>query len=194
MREGRYHEAERAQRGTIPTLKGGLELAHAYEILGDALLEQGRYPEAMRCYEAALDAHPRFRRSYRGVAEALLRQGGHADQALEAIERIAENPSDDYWSLRAWALAELGRSPEVTPAIGNALRATSRKSCADLAATWRRVGMAMQALGNAAEAEEFFRRAAEIDPGGRWGTLAKEALRRDPIPITRRRAAAATLP
>jgi tetratricopeptide (TPR) repeat protein len=176
LRAGRYREAERVQQSDIAGLDGPLELAYAYETLGDALLEQGRYSEAMRNYEAALDAHPRFRRAYRGMAEVLLRQGGDPGQALERVERISENPPDDYWSLKAWALAELGRNEEAAPAVDNALRSTNPSSRTDLAATWRRVGLAMREMGRPGEAAVFLKHAAEIDPHGRWGMLAKAAL------------------
>ena len=84
---------------------------------------------------------------------------------------------DDYWALKAWALARLGRSSEVEPAIENALKATDRTSLPDLAATHYRAGMAMQALGKQSSANEHFKRALELDPAGRRGTLSRAALR-----------------
>ena len=153
-------------------------------------MEQGRYDEAMRSYEAALHAFPGIRRPYRGMAELLLRQKKNPEQALEYVESILDfsdvswherklngRPQDDYWALKAWALARLGRSSEVEPAIENALKATDQSSVPDLAATHYRAGMAMQALGKQSSANERFKRAVELDPAGRRGTLAKAALR-----------------
>ena len=62
-------------------------------------------------------------------------------------------------------------------ALAHALKATDRTSLPDLAATHYRAGMAMQALGKQSSANEHFKRAMELDPAGRRGTLAKAALR-----------------
>jgi tetratricopeptide (TPR) repeat protein len=124
------------------------------------------------------------------MAEMLLRQGKDPQKALQYVESIIDfaglsrlqvknngRPQDDYWALKAWALASIGRSSEVAAAIEKALEATNPKSPPDLAATHYRAGMAMQALGNVLEAKDHFRRAVEFDPQGRRGKLASAALR-----------------
>ena len=131
-----------------------------------------------------------MRRPYRGMAEILLRQGKNPQQALEYVEKLINftglswrerklngQPYDDYWGLKAWALALLGRSSEVAPALEKALTATNKKSLPDLAATHYYAGMAMQALGVQSSANEHFNRAVELDPKGRRGVLAGSALR-----------------
>ncbi len=177
---GRYQEAEKELRRAVAALRSQLAQAHALEFLGDALLEQGREDEARRSYEASVAASPKFRRSYRGMAELALRRGGQAAQAMELIARIKGTAADDHWSLKAWALAEQGRAPEAEAAAEQALRHTNAHSKVDLAATWRRLGLAMRALNREREAAEYLAKAADIDPRGRWGTLARQALgRRD---------------
>lgn len=186
---GRYREAEDTLRRAIARLRTGIEQALALDNLGDALVEQGRYDEGMRSYEAALHAVPGFRLPYLRMAELLLRQGKNPEQALEYAERINDRAGmswrdrrlsrriqDDYWAVKAWALARLGRSAEVAPAIENALKGTNKKSPLGLAGTHYRAGMAMQALGNEAVAKEHFKRAMECDPRGWRGTLAKAEL------------------
>jgi tetratricopeptide (TPR) repeat protein len=74
-------------------------------------------------------------------------------------------------------LARAGRSSEVAPAIENALKTTNPKCLPDLAATHYRAGMAMQALGQIAEANQHFQKAIEYDPHGRRGTLARASMR-----------------
>ena len=188
---GRFREAEEALRRAVARLRSHNAEAHALEFLGDALLEQGRYEEAMRSYEAALRAAPGYRRPYRGMAEVALRQGRDPARALEYVENILTpagarsslwtqngRPHDDYWSLKAWALAELGRGSEVAPAIAEAIRKTNFKSRPDAAATYRRLGLAMQALDRQAEADEYLKKAVEADPNGRWSALARAALQR----------------
>jgi tetratricopeptide (TPR) repeat protein len=116
------------------------------------------------------------------------------EKALEYVGKIVDfeglsklevknngRPQDYYWALKAWALASLGRSSEVAAAIENAVKATSPKCLPDLATTYYRAGMAMQALGNMSDAKEHFRRAVEFDPHGRRGTLANAALQESSV-------------
>ena len=187
---GRYWEAEDTLRRSLASSQASESYGSALEFLGDALLEQGRYDEAMRSYEAALQAFPWRRRQYRGMAEMLLRRDQNPGRALEYLEKIVDfsgltwrqkklngRPQDDYWALKAWALARLGRGSEVAAAVEEAVKYTSKECFPDLACTHYRAGMAMQALGNPTAAREHFRLAVQFDPKGRRGTLANAALR-----------------
>jgi Flp pilus assembly protein TadD len=186
---GRFREAEEVLRRAVAGLRSRNNQANALEYLGDALQEQGRPDEARRSYEAALHAAPGIRRPYRGMAELVLRQGRDPAQALEYVDRIVGQagrspiPStisgqakDDYWSLKAWALAEMGRGGEVAAAVAEAIRVTNPKSRPDMAATYRRLGLAMRALDRQAEADEYLKKARDADPKGRWSALASAAL------------------
>ena len=186
---GRFRQSEEMLRRAIAGLRSQVQQAHALELLGDALLEQGRQDEALRSFEAALRAAPGFRRPYRGMAELVLREGRDPGRALAYVENIAgpRGPSrnrwsmngrsaDDYWALKAWALAELGRGAEVDAAVAEALRKTNLRSGPDAAATYRRLGLAMQALDRQKEAEEYLQKAVEADPNGRWSAPARAAL------------------
>jgi tetratricopeptide (TPR) repeat protein len=188
---GRYREAEHTLRRSLASSQARESYGTALEYLGDVLMEEGRYDEAMRSYEAALHAFPWRRRPYRGMAEMLLRRGGKPEQALEYIERIVDfsdiswrqrkangKPQDDYWSLKAWALARVGRTSEVAEAIENALRDTNKKAAPDMATTHYRAALAMQALGNEGAATEHFQLAVQFDPNGRRGALAQAELRK----------------
>jgi tetratricopeptide (TPR) repeat protein len=191
---GRFRESEETLRRAVARLRSRRSQAQALEFLGDALLEQGRYDEARRSYEAALNAAPGFRRPYRGMAELTLRQGRDPAQALEYIENIVgpKGPSwnpwtingranDDYWSLKAWALAELGRGAEAPAAMAEAIRKTNPKSRPDVASTYHRLGLAMQAMDRPSEAEQYLQKAIAAGPHGRWPTLARSALARKRI-------------
>ena len=191
---GRYREAEEVSRRAVAETRNSGEQAYCLEHLGNALMEQGRYEEAQRSLEAAVHARPGFRRAYRGMAEILLRQHKDPQRALEYVEQIvgASGPSwnrlgingevrDDYWALKAWALAELGRSEEVAGAIENAIRLTSVKDKPSAAMMYYRVGMAMQAIGNDARSAEYFERVRQADPEGRAGKLARAALGERPV-------------
>jgi tetratricopeptide (TPR) repeat protein len=87
------------------------------------------------------------------------------------------HPQDDYWALKAWAQGVLGRRKDAEASLENAIQATNKKTLPDLATTYYRAGMAMQALGDDAAARDYWKRAAELDPRGKRGTLANAALR-----------------
>src|SRR5258708_19997488 len=53
---GRYCEAEDTLRRSLVSSHARQSYGYALEYLGDALMEQGRYDEATRSYEAALQA------------------------------------------------------------------------------------------------------------------------------------------
>jgi hypothetical protein len=186
---GRYREAEDALRRSFTSSHAAQTYGMALEYLGDTLMELGRYDEATRSFEAALHTFTWLRRPYRGMAELALRRGKDPQQALQYVESIVDfnglsriqrqnngRPQDDYWALKAWALASAGRASEVAVAIENAMQATDPKCLPDLATTHYRAGMAMQALGNVSESNEHFRRAMEFDPHGRRGMLSNAAL------------------
>jgi tetratricopeptide (TPR) repeat protein len=110
-------------------------------------------------------------------------------RALEYVEKIVgpsgpsrsrftikRQPRDEYWALKAWALAQLGRGAEVAEAMAEAIRRTNPKSRPDLASTYRRLGLAMRALDREAEAEEYLKKARDADPQGRWSAVARAAL------------------
>jgi tetratricopeptide (TPR) repeat protein len=186
---GSYREAEDILRRAVAEIRDGAQQAHALDYLGNALMEMGRYDEAQRTFEAAVQAKPGFRRPYIGMAEILLRQHKDPPKALEYVEQIVgpDGPSwnkwgvngevrDDYWAVKAWALAELGRGAEVAPAIERAIHFTNPKSRPALATTYYRAGMAAQTMGDEKMAFQYFERAREADPDGRAGKLAKAAL------------------
>jgi len=181
LRAGKFREAEELLRQALASLRSNHRQAQTLEVLGDALTEQGRYDEAMRSYEAALHAAPGYRRPYRGMAELTLRRGRDAARAMEYVEKIpgpvqaSWNPfsmngktSDDYWALKAWALASLGRGADVPPAVAEAVRRTNLRSKPDIAATYHRVGLALETIDRKSEAREYLLKAREADPYGTW--------------------------
>ena len=132
---GRYREAEDALRRSFTSSHAAQTYGMALEYLGDTLMELGRYDEATRSFEAALHTFTWLRRPYRGMAEMALRRGKDPQQALQYVESIVDftglsriqrqnngRPQDDYWALKAWALASAGRASEVAEAIENAIK------------------------------------------------------------------------
>lgn len=195
---GRFAESEETARRAISRLRFHGAQAQALETLGESLLEQRRYDEAQRCYEAALRAAPGFRRPYRGMAELILRQGRDPSIALAHIQNILGpigisplrwlnnvRSTDDYWALKAWAFAELSRVSEAEYAFAEAIRKTNARSRPDLAATYYRLGMAMQALDRTSEAEECFEKSLATDPNGRRSAILRQPQARASVGVGR---------
>ncbi len=189
---GRYPEAEHAlsesaEAGDVAaTYSQSATLAN----LGEAVMLQGRYQEAIRMYEAAVRIHPGWGRAYSGMAEAYLWRDIEPERALEFIDRALERKLRSrasrrfdrhvlaqMYADRAWALALLGRAGESRGSLEQAFRAASRRFRPGLASVHYRAGRSLLALKGGREAEEHFRIARELDPGSS-GIQAAAMLRR----------------
>ena len=134
---------------------------------------------------------------YAGMADLLLLQGiepqkalGFIDQAIairfgpsqgidlqKALGRVSvQVPDGEIWASKAWSLALLGRCNEAEEAARHALRAADPGFVHALAGTHWRLGMASLAMERHEEAMDRFRRVRDIDPHGKYATLAAEAL------------------
>jgi tetratricopeptide (TPR) repeat protein len=186
---GRYQEAERMLRLGIER-SGTKTSAFALVDLGNVLMDTGRYAEALRAFEGASEIKPAHSASWRGRAELLLREGldptqalDHAETALRLYrasvrERLTNRTRMGVTlSAQAWALAACGRGADARQAIEKALKSPARRTSSPLAHIHYNAGMALIALSDHACATAHFRRAAELDPEGRWGRLAASMLR-----------------
>ena len=79
-------------------------------------------------------------------------------------------------SVRACALALLGRSDDPRESIHRALAESGGKSRPDMAGIHYRSAQALKALRAALEAEAHLREAAKLDPDGLWGRHARHEL------------------
>ena len=187
---GRLREAEPLVREVIGTDRNPVGKALALERLGLILIEDNRFDDATRAFEAAVKLLPVHSAAYNGLAEVRLRRGAEPEKALEYAEQALErqraslvqrkSARERFGSIRgnqAWALAILGRSTEAQEAIDAGLRETAPKHKPELAGFYWRAGMAMAALYNSTAASAHFRKAAELDPQGYYGGLAAWNLR-----------------
>jgi tetratricopeptide (TPR) repeat protein len=186
---GRLTEAEQACRKGI-----GLALATpgaivVLENLGDLLVRQQRYREAMAVFEAAAKIHPRSYNATGGMAEVLLRQDREPeralrllDQALEMQQSNARTRNLDRHNVgnmqadRALALAMLGRMDEAAQAAVLAGDSGDPGFIPGLAGTAWRCGLALVRMQRPETAADQFRRASELDPAGLYGKLAAKEL------------------
>lgn len=109
---------------TAIALNPCLALSHCG--LGDTLAYAGRYPEAIPCFEKAIDLSPfdplRWAfYSYRALAHLL---AGDCEAALDWAHRATRTPNAHYTAFahRVAALGHLGRQDEIAPAVADLMR------------------------------------------------------------------------
>jgi len=188
---GRLEDAESSFRQALPLRSEPRQRALSLNSLASVLMDQERFTEAITFYENASQVWPDRGASLRGIAEVWLRQGREPTEALEQarhaveIDRHATGMSKEVLADRlgedlavlAWALAANTRGPdEVEAALVEAFKLCGRKSVSILAQLHYHAGRAYLALASRDRSNDHFRQAAEIDPNGRFGRMAREAL------------------
>jgi tetratricopeptide (TPR) repeat protein len=167
--------------------------------LGQVLLEQQRYDEAINCFESGIPYWPERGACHRGIAATLLRQEGRAAEGLiwaraavaidEAYKMVDPGVYDLYISdARAWdlgrSLATLAWAGAVHSGdIANVERLLARAFtlCPESVVPVRAqvhyyAGRAYSALGKTKEGASEFERAASVDPNGNYGRLGQAAM------------------
>jgi hypothetical protein len=189
---GRAWEAEPILRELVETESDAAHKTLAFETLGRVLMAQSRYADAKRAFEAAAKLMPTRAAAPSGLAELRLLQDTEPALALADAERALQLHRDSLLQRKgarerlagirgnqAWALAVLGRSTESQQAIEAGVREMDPNYMPEVAGFYWRAGMAMLATGNSAAAH--FRRAAELDPQGYYGSLAVQRLRQHSV-------------
>lgn len=184
---GRTQEAETILRELVAR-RNAADRIIGHEKLGRVLLAQSRYQEARQSLETAARLMPTRSVAFGRLAELRLLQGTGPGLALQDAERalqihrdsLIERTAREFLATirgnQAWALALLGHADESQQAIEAGEREMNPKFTPEVAGFYWRAGMAMLALENAANATAYFRRAAELDPEGYYGGLAKQHL------------------
>ena len=193
---GRLDEAEASLREGLPLEEDQRQRALVYNTIASVLMDQGRYPEAIAFFENAGRAWPDRGSNNRGIAEVWLRQGRefpealqHARQAVE-IDRVASGMKKEALDTRlgedlatlAWAVAansavgaNSGAATEVESLLAESFQLCGTKTKPILAQIHYQAGKAYEAQKMRERAREHFRQAAEVDPKGIYGRLAKAA-------------------
>ena len=195
---GRLQEAEASLREGLPLEENPQQRALVYNTLATVLMDQGRYPEAITFFENAASAWPDRGSSHAGIAEVWLRQGRefpealvHARQAVE-IDRAASGMKKEALETRlgedlavlAWAVAANSTTSstatseaakEVDSLLAEAFHLCGGKTKPVVAQVHYHAGKAYESLLQGEKACEHFRQAAEADPKGTYGRLARAA-------------------
>ncbi len=188
---GRFGEAEASLRAGLFLEVDSRKRALVFDTLASVLMDQQRFTEAIECYEHASRAWPDYGASRRGIAEVWLRQGRESPEALKqaqqavAIDKRATGVSREVLEHRlgedlavlAWALAvNSAGAGTVEFVLSEAIRLCSTGAKAILAQVHYHAGKAYLALQSARKSEEHFCRAAEIDPQGIFGVMARSTI------------------
>lgn len=191
-RAGRYAEAEQVLRtGIVETRRDGASGILMLNTLGYALIEQGKYEEAVKVFEGAIALNPNEGSLYDSLADAYLSQEVETEKALELLDhaltryqpswlkrRLRRRSVSATWAGRAWALARLARRTEAAESLEKAFALAPRKHNADFAEILYRAGHALVLLGETRKAAEHFAEAQSLDPHGHYGRLCAEAAAR----------------
>jgi tetratricopeptide (TPR) repeat protein len=186
---GRSIESEQVHR----TLLARLIKAKSSEALGlnnlaYELVLQKRYEEALALLESAIRINPHLADSYDSLAIWYLFQNLDSQRALELAEfhsKLPPTPLGLYknastaikLATRAWAEARTGQHERAETTIKDALKKASPKNIPYYASTLFTLGKAKTDLEDISGAREYFGQAAEIDPRGRFGKMAADALK-----------------
>jgi len=127
---------------------------------GVLLKEQGRYPDAERCFREAIGLNPEFSELYFHLAFCLYAQDNHKAALVVVEKAIQTDPSDgDNFALKAFILCSLRRKDEAVKMAEEAVGLNPFSSYAVVARTF-----VLLQLEKWSEAETWARRALELDP------------------------------
>lgn len=188
MQLGRLNEAEQTISQALARETEPRSTALAHCVLGDVLLFQHRYDQALSAFQTALNLWPERGATYRAIAEVGLRRGENPSVVLQwaqlAVEKEkasrglapqtkVENLGAELATL-AWAVAVSSHNAaEVDRLVAEADSFCAGIPVSTVAQVNVHSGLAYAALGDEAKRAQHFETAARIDPNGIWGREAQ---------------------
>jgi tetratricopeptide (TPR) repeat protein len=185
---GRYDEAEERFRKFLPKEQSrtmGISLDTFGKILGAA----GKFEEAETTLKRSIEVNPNRDGAYSALADLYLQRGIQSGEALDLTGKALDREKQPHsvlwmtsctyaamWATRAWALARSARKADADQALARALQEAPQVFKPGLAAVHYRSGEAHRARGEMSEARADFKRAIELDPQGRYGSLARRSM------------------
>ncbi len=193
---GCYEEAMAVLQESISVARreGGGGESDSLDNIGCVLTAQGRYAEAVKMFEAAIEILPQQMGAFNDWAQVYLLQGLEPERVLELTERALKNyqalsffmkwlERHQFASVKAsqaWALARLNRHAEAAQALGEAFATADQSFIPEFAGVYYRAGQVEWLCRDRAKATEHWNQAQQLDPYGRYGRLAAEAMHRPP--------------
>jgi tetratricopeptide (TPR) repeat protein/sugar lactone lactonase YvrE len=195
---GRLVEAEQLLARHIDLIQTSFSQfqSNYLNLLGEILMFQGRYDEAL----IVLEKESKLRRNghdvYNNIATLYLRQGLNPQRALELVTKAIENKEAaikkdksevkkfgdiiDWGEIlgnQAWALAQLGQYEQAEQVLDQAFTLVSPTYTFGLAALYYRTGEVSWVYQDYAGATQNFQLAIESDPQGVYRLWAETALK-----------------
>jgi tetratricopeptide (TPR) repeat protein len=195
---GRLVEAEQLLARNIDLIQTSYNQfqSNYLNLLGEILMFQGRYDEAL----IVLEKESKLRKDgydvYNNIATLYLRQGINLQRALELATKAIENKEAaikkdksevkkfgdiiDWGEIlgnQAWALAELGQYEQAEQILDKAFTLVSPTYAFGLAALYYRTGEVSWVYQDYTEAAKNFQLAIESDPQGVYRLWAESALK-----------------
>ncbi len=179
----RAAEAEQILRQMAKTEQNPKLLVLIHSQLGQLLMRQKRYDQAMECFQTALPNWPERGSSYRNIAEWWLRRGESPAEALRwarmAVEKEQSSPglSDDSKGIclgedlatLAWAVAVKSHDAAEVERLSEQVAFPATTPVSAQAMSFCMFGYAWTELGDPTRAAVYFDLAAKRDPKGVWG-------------------------
>jgi tetratricopeptide (TPR) repeat protein len=127
---------------------------------GSSLEKLGRFPEAIACYNRALQLDPRLDSAWFNKGVGLF-ASGLVNEAIECYEQALRlNPkAEQAWSNKGVVLKSLGKTEEAIGCYDRALQLNPRYPNA-----WVNKGVVLKAMGRTADALTCYERALRLKP------------------------------
>lgn len=191
---GQFDEAVDALRRSLAIKTDPRLTSICRSQLGSVFLDAGRWDQAQECFRQSIAETPDRSSPHRGMAELFLRREMRPEDALTeaqtalALDRPQTNSRTELaklnyntnlaesLSLVAWAVtANEGTEAQVDKLVNEALAVCDPHTKPVLAEIHYFAAMAWSALSKPSEAASHFRLAAELDPEGTYGRMARSA-------------------
>ena len=141
--------------------------AEAWSDKGSAFQDLGKYDEALKAYDKAIEIDPHYAEAWNNKGTALCSQGKH-DEAIQAFDKAIElNPQfAASWSNKSAALYGQGKYGEALKACDKAIEINPQ-----YASSWTKKGAALYGQGKFDEALKAYDKAIELNPqmAEAWG-------------------------
>jgi tetratricopeptide (TPR) repeat protein len=141
--------------------------------LGEALMSQGNYKEAIKHYNRALELNPDNTRTFNNLAWAFAQMGENIDDALALSNAALEQNQNNgfYYDTLGWIYYKQGMFDEAYQALAKAIEFSP-----GIPEIHFHMGETLRWQGKHREATEEYGRVMGLEPYGQWADKAQKAI------------------
>jgi tetratricopeptide (TPR) repeat protein len=147
----------------------------------ELLFQGGDQAGGAKVYEEAIAVLPMDSSLRNNHAYLLARGRFKLEEALRDVrlaERLDPSQNKYYKDTEGWVLFQMGRAAEARALVEESLYQIKTGAPSDFTEVLYHLGMIQRQLGKERDARQAFQQAAYFDPGGLYGTLARQELAR----------------